>query len=239
MALATVAVGLYLVRVAGEPLGLPWAPFAGNWRPQVDPLVVVSVAVWFAPRLLDVPAGHHHRRAGHGLAGSPLASGLTNFRRWGRVLTEGSFEGPNEYLPALGALDYGAARQPLSPSSSPRYPVHAAGHPPGLLLVLHALGIDLAGRDGGASIIVAGALAVPLAYAVGREVLDERRARLAALLLAHPARCSSAPPPPMPSTSRSACSRPGRSRPGGGCSAVWRWPQGSFFAWSLLAVAWR
>ncbi len=62
-------------------------------------------------------------------------------------------------------------------------PVHAAGHPPGLLLVMDAFGITTPGRLA-ALCIAGGALVAPLAYAVGRQLLDDRRARFAALLTA-------------------------------------------------------
>src|ERR687892_156754 len=60
-------------------------------------------------------------------------------------------------------------------------PVHAIGHPPGLLLTLHWLGID--GAPGMAALTIgAGALAIPLTYLLARELLDEDRARSATLL---------------------------------------------------------
>jgi hypothetical protein len=60
VAAVTIAAGLYLPRVAGEPLGLPYAPLVGNWGPQADPLLVVSIAcfaatVVLAPRILALP----------------------------------------------------------------------------------------------------------------------------------------------------------------------------------------
>jgi hypothetical protein len=61
--------------------------------------------------------------------------------------------------------------------------VHAAGHPPGLLLTMHALALDTPGRLA-AFCIVAGALSAPLTYALGRRVLDERGARVAGGLMA-------------------------------------------------------
>ena len=67
------------------------------------------------------------------------------------VRARAGFEGPNEYLPALGALDFGAGFfVDRFAELVPSLPVHAAGHPPGLLLTLHALGIDSAGGHGGA-----------------------------------------------------------------------------------------
>ena len=56
-------------------------------------------------------------------------------------------EGKNEYLPALPAFDYGP-RFLLDRFAElvPSLPVHGAGHPPGLLLVMHYLGLDTAPR---------------------------------------------------------------------------------------------
>ncbi len=155
-------------------------------------------------------------------------------------LHEGSFEGPNEYLPALGALDFGAGFfLDRFAELVPSLPVHAAGHPPGLLLTLHVLGIDSPG--GMAALCIAGgALGVPLVYAVGREVLDERGARLATLLLAMAPGAllfgaTSADAVYLTLGLLAAWPLAAR-RPvlGGVALAV-----GSFFAWSLLAVgAW-
>jgi hypothetical protein len=59
--------------------------------------------------------------------------------------------------------------------------VHAIGHPPGLLVTMHALGID--GAPGMAALTIGvGALSIPLAYLLARTLLDERRARVATLL---------------------------------------------------------
>ena len=191
VALATIAVGLYLQRVAGEPLGLPYAPLVGNWGPQADPLLVVSIvcfaaAVLVAPRLLSLPAPLF-AVASFVLVlvlQLALAAGSGGTAQWSAVFDPATFEGPNEYLPALGALDFGAGFfVDRFAELVPSLPVHAAGHPPGLLLVLHALGIDSPGGMAGLCIGV-GALSGPLTYLLARQVLDERRARVATLLLA-------------------------------------------------------
>ena len=62
-------------------------------------------------------------------------------------------------------------------------PVHVAGHPPGLPLVMHFLGLDTPARLA-AFCIVVGAIAAPLTYGLARELLTERGARLAGLLMA-------------------------------------------------------
>jgi hypothetical protein len=191
VALATIAGGLYLRRVADVPLGLPRAPFVGNWEPQADPLLVVSIAcfaaaVLLAPHLLSVRAAL--------FAGASfvlvlvlrlaLAAGSGGTAQWSAVFDPATFEGPNEYLPALGALEFGAGFfLDRFAELVPSLPVHAAGHPPGLLLVLHVLGIDSPGGMAALCIGV-GALSGPLTYLLARQVLDERRARVATLLLA-------------------------------------------------------
>jgi hypothetical protein len=166
-------------------------PFIGHWRPQADPLLAVTIAcfagaVAAGPRLLDV------RPWVFGLAAFgltvvlrlALAAGGGGTAQWSVMFDPTGFEGPNEYLPALGALDFGAGFfVDRFAELVPSLPVHAAGHPPGLLLVLHALGIDSPGGMAALCIGV-GALSAPLTYLVGRAVLDEQKARLAALLLA-------------------------------------------------------
>ncbi len=246
-ALATLALGLWLTRVVGEPLGLPYAPLIGTWSPRADPLLAVSIlcfaaAVFSGPRLLSLPtpaflAAMFALTLVLRLA---LAAGNGGTDQWSLVFEERSFEGPNEYLPALGALDFGVGFfLDRFAELVPSLPVHAAGHPPGLLLVLHWLGIDSAG--GMAALCIAGgSLGAPLAYLAGRELLDERRARLAALLLAM------APGALLfGATSADALYltlgllaawplAAGRRVVGAIALAV-----GSFFAWSLLAVgAW-
>ena len=166
-------------------------PFIGYWRPEADPLLVVTIAcfvgaVVVAPRLLRLPAW--------GFAAAALvmtlvlrlvlAAGGGGTAQWTAMFDPTGFEGPNEYLPALGALDFGAGFfVDRFAELVPSLPVHAAGHPPGLLLVLHALGIDSPGGMAALCIGV-GALSAPLTYPVGRQLLDEQPARIAALLMA-------------------------------------------------------
>jgi hypothetical protein len=62
-------------------------------------------------------------------------------------------------------------------------PVNVGGHPPGLMLVIHGLGLDTAGELSALCIAAAGACA-PLGYVLARRLLaHERRARLAGLLI--------------------------------------------------------
>src|SRR6202000_1153745 len=62
-----------------------------------------------------------------------------------------------------------------------KLPIQAQGHPPGLLLTMHYLGIDTAGGLAALTILVR-ALGTPRLYLLGRELLPEAEARAAALL---------------------------------------------------------
>jgi methylthioxylose transferase len=196
-AIALAVIPLVAGRIVATPLGVPHPPFVGDLAPDADPLLAVSVAcfaaaVALAPRLLSARAAWFAAGAcvlalvlrlvlaagGGGRGGAGIAA-------WWKVFDPArSYEAPNEYLPALGALRWGP-RFLLDrfAETVPALPVHAAGHPPGMLLALDALGIESPGGMAALCIGV-GALGVPLAYLLGRQVLDEPRARLAALLLA-------------------------------------------------------
>jgi hypothetical protein len=119
------------------------------------------------------------------LAAGGGGRGGAGIAAWWKVFDPArSYEAPNEYLPALGALRWGP-RFFLDrfAETVPALPVHAAGHPPGMLLTLYALGISSPGGMAALCIAV-GALSVPLTYPLGRQLLDERQARTATLLLA-------------------------------------------------------
>jgi hypothetical protein len=189
----TVALGLWLARHDGRELGLPFPPFVGRWDPRATAWALVAaallaLAVWIAPRLVSPairPAAFAAAVYATALA-LRLALGATSggAQGWWRVFDPDGFEGPNEYLPALTALRYGPGFfLDRFAELVPALPVHAAGHPPGLLLVMDALGITTPERLA-AVCIAAGALVAPLAYALGRKLLDERRARIAGLLTA-------------------------------------------------------
>jgi hypothetical protein len=190
---AALAVPVVIGRLADTPLGVTNPPFVARVDLHADPLVVVAVlcfaaAVAWAPRLLTVRPALF---AASTLALTLIlrlalaAGGGAGITAWWKVFDPArSFEGPNEYLPALGALHWGP-RFFLDrfAETVPALPVHAAGHPPGLLLTLYALGISSPGGMAALCIGV-GALSVPLTYGLGRALLDEPRARVAALLLA-------------------------------------------------------
>ena len=194
---AAVATPVVIGRVAHTRLGVPHPPFVGTVAPHADPMLLVSVscfaaAVAWAPRLLA--ASRWGFVAGTcaltlvlrlALAAGGGGRGGAGIAAWWKVFDPArSYEAPNEYLPALGALHWGP-RWFLDrfAETVPALPVHAAGHPPGLLLTLYALRISSPGAMAALCIGV-GALGTPLAYGLGREVLDDRTARIATLLLA-------------------------------------------------------
>lgn len=186
----TVAAGLALTASRVE-LGAPLAPFLSRWAPGVGPWALVSaaalvLAVALGPRLL---AGSLSPAAFAGFAlllglALRLALGVAGDGPSGlwSVYAEPNFEAANEYLPALPALDFGL-RFFLDTFAEvgTSLTVNAIGHPPGLLSVLHLLGIDSA--EGMAALTIGvGVLSVPLTYLLGRSLLDEGDARVATLL---------------------------------------------------------
>jgi len=191
----TIAVGLIVRRFTDTPIGAPWPPSLGNPDFGVDPLLAVSLAAFaaavaLAPRLLDErlrPGAVAAILLGGTLVlRLALAAGRGGTAAWDRVFDPArSFEAANEYLPALPAL------RRLGPGFFldrfaelvPSFPVHVAGHPPGLPLVMGALGLDTPARLA-AFCIAVGAMSAPLTYALGRELLDEPGARIAGLLMA-------------------------------------------------------
>jgi hypothetical protein len=191
-AAATVAAGL-LIRHLHGGLGTATPPFVMVWGPRLDPLAVasalaVALAVAVAPRLprrpLAFAAAVLAVALGLGLALNLARTGTGGWSAIFDLRRGGSFEAPNEYLPGLPALSYGA-RFYLDRFAElvPSLPVNVAGHPPGPLLALHALGISSA-AGAAALCIGAGVLGAPLTYALGRSLLDDREARVAAILFA-------------------------------------------------------
>ncbi|HET6549062.1 MAG TPA: hypothetical protein VFG79_11425, partial [Solirubrobacter sp.] len=189
VAVATIVVGLAL-DATGHPLGVPQPPFIGAYGPRADPWLLAAIpafaaAVAVAPRLLRAPPVLFG--AALGLMTLVLRLLLAAARQgpeaWDRafvVLPSG--EGKNEYLPALAAFDYGPHFVvDRFAQLVPALPVHAAGHPPGLLLTMHYLHLDTAPRLA-AFCIAAGALSAPLTYVLAKRILTEPQARIAGLL---------------------------------------------------------
>jgi len=189
VAAAAIAYG-FAARAAGVDLGASLAPFLWDWRPQIawpaiPAAALLAAGVAFAPRLREPAVPVWAFLAATLALGLGLRVGLGAARGvdglWS-VYEFGNHEAASEYLPALPALDFGA-RFFLDTFAEvgTSLPVHAIGHPPGLLLTMHWLGVDDA-QSMAALTIGAGALAIPLAYLLARELLDERRARTATLL---------------------------------------------------------
>ncbi len=190
LAVGTVAYGL-LATARGADLGAELAPFFWEWRPDLEPTALPAVAIAagtaaLAPGLRSPSIGPVR------FALATLAVGLALRMAFGaarngvtglyEVYEIGKLEAANEYLPALPALEFGAHFfLDTFAEVGTALPVHAVGHPPGLLLALHWLGIDSAAGMA-ALTIAAGALSIPLAYLLARSLLDERRARTATLL---------------------------------------------------------
>ena len=248
----TVGVGLWLARREGQELGLPFPPFVGRIAPALTAWALVAagvsaLAVWAAPRVLSprLPAAGFAAVVFAVTLVLRLALGAASdgAGQWPRVFDPAGFEGPHEYVAALDALRYGPGFfLDRFAELVPALPVHAAGHPPGLLVVMEAFAVTTPERLA-ALCIVGGALVAPLAYALGRELLDERRARVTGLF------CALAPSVLLFGATSAdalfatlgllaawplASARPGVRAAGAVLLAL-----ASLFAWSLLAIgAW-
>jgi len=187
---ATLAYGL-IARAQGVELGTSTPPLLYAWRPFAHPLALLAAAlaagaVAGSPRLLARTVSPL------AFAGVTLAGGLAlrlalgaargGVDGWSDVYDFPNPESASEYLPALPGLELGT-RFFLDTFAEigTALPVHAVGHPPGLLTLLHVLRIDSA--EGLAALTIGvGALSVPLTYLLARELLGERPARVATLL---------------------------------------------------------
>lgn len=179
-------------RAAGNRLGAPLAPFLASWRPQAAlawALIAAGLlggAALAAPRLRTRAVSPIAFAAGTFVLALALRLALAAARggpdRWYAVFA-GDPEAQDEYLPALPALGVGLhAFLDRYAEVAPSLPIHPSGHPPGMLVALRALGITTAGKMA-ALTIGTGALVAPLTYVLGRRVLDDARARTAALLV--------------------------------------------------------
>jgi hypothetical protein len=189
---AAIAAGTLLAAaLIDRDLGLRYPPFVGNYAPRVSLWMLLAVpafaaAVALVPRALTArpPVFALSLYAGTLALRLVLAAARGGTEQWAHVFRLTSFEGPNEYLPALRSYAYGTGFfLDRFAQLVPSLPVHSAGHPPGLLLVMHALALDTPARLA-AFCIVAGALSAPLTYALGRHVLSDHDARVAGGLMA-------------------------------------------------------
>jgi methylthioxylose transferase len=190
IAVATIAYG-WTARANGVRLGAGLAPLLAGWEPIVRASALPAIAL-LAAGVLAVRHLRSDRLSAWQFALAALGLGLAlrlalGFARSGvdglyAVYELGRNEAANEYLPALPAFEFGTRFfLDTFAETGPSLPVHAIGHPPGLLVTMHWLGID--GAPALAALTIgAGALSVPLAYLLARALLDDRRARIAALL---------------------------------------------------------
>jgi methylthioxylose transferase len=186
----TFAYGL-AAKASGVRLGASLAPLLAGWSPALRPSAIPAVLVLGAA-VAAAPALRSRRFSPAVFALAALGLGLAlrlalGFARRGieglyAVYEIGQNEAANEYLPALPAIEFGT-RFFLDTFAEvgASLPVHAIGHPPGLLVLMHWLGIGAAPGMAALTIGV-GALSVPLAYLLARALLDEDRARIATLL---------------------------------------------------------
>ncbi len=187
--LLTLAVGLvaraYGVdwRAETQPLFIIFDPVFAGWALIAVGGLGLSLLVAFRLWRSDLPA----RWFGIALFGLALVTRLAlNLARhgpsdWWEVFE--SYPGHDfEYLSALPELRNGLG--PLLENFDklvPTLPAHAAGHPPGLLVLIDWIGIT--SPQGLAALTIGvGALAAPLVYGLGRRLFDETTARAAALL---------------------------------------------------------
>jgi methylthioxylose transferase len=185
---ATFAVGLAL-DARGERLGTPLPPLLFDVHVHVGVLWALLAAALLAGGVAVAP--RVQRLSPRAFAAAILGGALVLRLAVGAVRSgpdgwdepfDESFEAKNEYLAALPALRHGTTWfLDRFAELVPALPPHPAGHPPGLLLVLHWLGIDTP-RGAAALVIAAGVCAVPLTYLLARRLLDEDRARVAGLL---------------------------------------------------------
>lgn len=196
LAAVTVAVGVWRGTTAGE-LGTATPPFVAAWSPRLDPAAVLAIvllpsAAILAPRLraarvapVAFAAASFAAALALGLAVGAMRSGSDGWAHVFELGPGGSFEAANEYLPGIPTLRWGVANYlDRFAETVPSQPVNVAGHPPGPLLLLRALGID--GAGGLATLcIVAAAACAPLTYLLARaaEAGPEGTARTAALLV--------------------------------------------------------
>ena len=190
IAAATIGYGLS-AQASGQRLGAGLAPFLSGWAPTLRPTAAPAVALLVAglvaaPRLRSLALRPWQFALAVLGLGAALRLALGMARRGPdglyAVYELGNHEAASEYLPALPALEFGLSFfLDTFAEVGTSLPVHAVGHPPGLLVTMHLLGIDSAPALAALTIGV-GMLSIPLVYLLGRVVLDERRARLATLL---------------------------------------------------------
>lgn len=190
---ACVAAGLG-VRLEGGTMGTALSPLVSPWLPRADVWAIAGVPVFvacvvLAPRLLTTgrfPLAVAALAAFAGLALNVIPLGPLGWGVAHDLGPGGSFQADNEYLPALGILDAYGSGFFLDRFAElvPTLPINVGGHPPGLAVAMHWLGIDT--HQALTAVCVASvAAAAPLTYGLARTTgLEEERARIAAVLVA-------------------------------------------------------
>ncbi|HEY2715173.1 MAG TPA: hypothetical protein VGI73_03025 [Solirubrobacterales bacterium] len=189
----TLAVGL-AAKAAGVDWGAPAQPLVLFLRPALSTWVLpgtvaLAAALYAAVWLHRADAAVGTPQFAAATFGLTLMTRLAlNVFRGGPGALDTVFvvgrkgEGRTEFLPGLAFVEHGVGHFLSSfPDITTRLPIQAEGHPPGLLLSLHYLGIDTAAGLAALTIGV-GALTAPLLYLLGREIASEAEARTAALL---------------------------------------------------------
>jgi methylthioxylose transferase len=192
-ALLTLAVGL-AAKAAGFDWGAPAQPLVVFLRPAlstwaIPAALVLAASLYGAVRLLRAEADVGPTAFAAATFGLTLITRLAlNVFRGGPGALDQPFvvgkagEGRTEFLPALAWVEHGVGHFLSNfPDITAKLPIQAQGHPPGLLLTMHYLGIDTAPGLAALTILV-GALATPLLYLLARELASEAEARAAALL---------------------------------------------------------
>ncbi len=190
-ALLTIAVGLTAKQLGvhwgapGQPLTVVYRPELSTWA--IPGLALVGAALALAPTLLRARIGVV--ALGTALFAMTLATrvGLNVVRGGPAALSDvfvvrAAGEGRTEYLPGLAYFGHGVGSfLERFPDIVAVAPTHVAGHPPGLVVTLHLLGIETAAGLAALTIVV-GALATPVLYLLGRSLFGEVEGRVAALL---------------------------------------------------------
>jgi hypothetical protein len=192
-ALLTLTVGL-AAKAAGLDWGAPAQPLVVFLRPALSTwalpaALVLGASVYGAVRLLRADLSVSPAAFAAATFGLTLITRLAlNVFRGGPGALDQPFvvgragEGRTEFLPGLAFVEHGVGHFLSNfPDITAKLPIQAQGHPPGLLLTMHYLGIDSAAGLAALTIVV-GALATPLLYLLAREICSEYEARAAALL---------------------------------------------------------
>jgi hypothetical protein len=170
---------------AGQPLTLLWDPLLTGW-------LWLSMAGLALALILSI------RLFRSGIGPPWFALALFGLSLLSRIVLNVARAGPEELYAtnvvrplSSGRLEYLSAMIELRAGVGhfldnfaemvPTLPLHVAGHPPGLVLLLDIFGLETPEAMSALTIIV-GAAATPLLYLIARRLYDETTARVASLL---------------------------------------------------------